>query len=163
VSVCQILCSCSDLSLIFSPVGRTGAGKSTLGLALLRAIPTEGRVLFDNRDTGQTNLDALRRAISIIPQSPELLAGTLRENLDPLKEHDDAELNAALQAAGLTQHTDDDWDGPREFGLDTQVESGGTNFSHGQRQIIALARALIRRTKLVIMDEATSAIGERSC
>ena len=126
----------------------------------MRAIPTEGRVIFADRETDKTNLDALRKAISIIPQSPELLEGTLRENLDPLKEHDDADLNAALQAAGLARHFKDNGEEKHQFRLDTHVESGGSNFSQGQRQIIALARALVRRNKMLIMDEATSAIGK---
>ena len=140
-------------------VGRTGAGKSTLGLALLRAVPTLGRTLFDGREAERTNLDSLRSAISIIPQIPELLEGTLRENLDPFNECDDAELNMALRATGLMRYTDKDSDKSQEFGLDTHVDNSGANFSQGQRQIIALTRALIRRTKLLIMDEATSAIG----
>jgi len=138
-------------------VGRTGAGKSSLGLALLRAIPTTGSVHFDGLDTAKVNLDALRANISIIPQSPELLAGTLRENLDPTGEHDDVVLNDALNQAGLS-HLRTEGEEADVIGLDSKVESGGGNFSQGQRQIIALARAFVRRTKIIIMDEATAAI-----
>ncbi|KAL7280340.1 hypothetical protein ACG7TL_005257 [Trametes sanguinea] len=94
--------------------------------------------------------------IAIIPQAPELLSGTLRHNLDPFSEHDDAVLNHALRSAGLF-NLQDESDESR-ITVDTQIASGGANLSVGQRQIIALARAIVRRSKLLILDEETSAI-----
>lgn len=167
-------------------VGRTGAGKSSIALALLRAIKTTGKVYYDGIATDEINLDALRTNITLIPQQPELIHGSLRENLDPLQLHDDATLYDALNSSGFysikeletkkgessasTSHAAHDApaEGSTEHrneheheskvDLDTMVESGGTNFSLGQRQIIALARAIVRRSKLIILDEATAAI-----
>lgn len=116
-------------------VGRTGSGKSSTTLALLRMIPTEGSIKIAGIDTKHVNLDALRTAVSIIPQQPVLLSGTLRFNLDPFDEHDDFELNEVIKTSGLEMATGevDDESSTSALTLDSKIASGGSNLSAGQR------------------------------
>ncbi|KAG0347607.1 hypothetical protein BG004_007368 [Podila humilis] len=134
--------------------GRTGAGKSSLTLALFRIIESvKGQIFVDGIDIATLGLYDVRSRFSIIPQDPVLFAGTIRFNLDPLDVRSDLELWQALEDSYLKSHVLQ-----MEGGLNAIVLEGGDNFSVGQRQLICLARALLRKASLLILDEATAAI-----
>lgn len=129
-------------------VGRTGSGKSTLAMALLATVlPNEGRILIDNIDIAAVDKQALRQRITFVAQDPVLFPGSMRQNLDPMNEYEDEECKGVLLKIC----------GRHQWKLDTVVEAGGRNLSQGQRQLIGLARTLLRRSPIVILDEVCSA------
>ncbi|XP_069668827.1 probable multidrug resistance-associated protein lethal(2)03659 isoform X2 [Periplaneta americana] len=133
-------------------VGRTGAGKSSLISALFRLVDlSEGSIQIDGVTTASIGLHDLRSKISIIPQEPALFSGTLRENLDPFNEYSDSALWAALSEVEMKQLVDE-----QSAGLSQNVLEGGSNFSVGQRQLLCLARAIVRNNKILVLDEATA-------
>lgn len=145
--------SIRNLTVEFKPgekigvVGRTGAGKSSLVATLFRLATVDGLIAIDAIDTGKVGLRILRTNISIIPQVPILFSSSLRHNLDPFEKCTDEQLWKALERVELKQNG---------VGLDTIVTEGGGNFSAGQRQLICLARAIVRNNKVLVMDEATA-------
>ncbi|KAJ2658560.1 hypothetical protein IWW48_003965 [Coemansia sp. RSA 1200] len=168
-------------------MGRTGAGKSSLAMALLRSIEaTKGRIVLDGVNIAKIGLEDLRRNVTVILQDPVLFNGTIRFNLDPFNEHSDEVLWDALRRTHLVREHNapttgstkpnasetsdnvgdgDGGDGPilkRLSGifnsLDAEIKENGKNLSVGQRQLVAMARALVRRSKMIIMDEGTASI-----
>jgi len=130
-------------------VGRTGSGKSSLTILLFRIVePVEGVISIDGVDISKVGLHELRSAIGMIPQTPVLFKGDVRENLDPFGEHDDdTVLLKALHQAEL-----------KNVSLDSQVGSDGSGLSAGQCQLVSFARILLRKTRMVVLDEPTASV-----
>ncbi|KAK0199743.1 multidrug resistance-associated ABC transporter [Desarmillaria ectypa] len=141
-------------------VGRTGAGKSSLLQALFRIVELQGgRIEIDGYDISKVELDTLRGRLALVPQDTTMFLGTLRDNLDPQGSRTDAELISVLQRAWLLPP-----DGVKDpvaeakFSLDATVGDEGSNFSAGEKQLLALGRALVKNSRIIILDEATSSV-----
>ncbi|CAI8500600.1 unnamed protein product [Hanseniaspora opuntiae] len=168
--------SLRNFSLVIKPgekvsiVGRSGAGKSTLTSCIYRLTElNEGGIYIDGVDISKLGLFTLRKNLSIIPQEPVLFKGTIRSNLDPFNQYTDEYLwevlgksvfteEEALEVQKQVLEEGDDVSSLNKFHLLQVVEEDGTNYSNGEKQLLALARALVRNTKILILDEATSSV-----
>jgi ABC-type multidrug transport system fused ATPase/permease subunit len=134
--------------------GRTGSGKSSLMVSLFRIVESApGSILIDGVDISLIGLRELRSSISIIPQDPVMFSGTIRSNLDPFHERTDAQLWQILEQVSMKAYVSS-----LQMGLESHVNEYGDNFSHGQKQLFCIARALLRQSRIIVLDEATAAV-----
>ncbi|MCQ2818077.1 MAG: ATP-binding cassette domain-containing protein [archaeon] len=135
-------------------VGRTGSGKSTISLCLFRIIePLTGKISIDGVDISTLGLGKLRSNLTIIPQDPSLMEGTLRYNIDPLNQFTDAEIMEVMKKINFDYIVHNNAEG-----INQMITEGGSNLSVGEKQLICIVRAILRRSKIIIMDEATASI-----
>ena len=145
-------------------VGRTGSGKSTIALCLFRILEAkEGAIYIDDVDISQIGLTKLRRNITIIPQDPTLMEGTLKFNIDPLNNHTEQEIEDVMKEIGFwyicERNLEENINKPdEEKGLNMIITENGGNISIGERQLICITRAILRKSKIIVMDEATASI-----
>lgn len=146
-------------------VGRTGSGKSSLFASLFRLVElTEGAIFIDGKDIAEMGLHDLRSRMAIVPQDPVLFNGTIRSNLDPTGAYNDAQLWDALHRVHMKpaiQRIDVILDGGGS-GLDSIVQEKGSNFSSGERQLLALARAILSGVSVVVLDEASASLDNQT-
>ena len=146
-------------------VGRTGSGKSSLTLSLFRIVEAlSGKIVIDGEKIADIPLKKLRRSISIVPQEPFLLEGTLKTNLDPLNLYTEQEINEVLKNVKLYEMLEhDNINGKNVLkGINTEIKEYGNNLSFGCRQLLCVARAILRKSKIIILDEATSSVDQKT-
>ena len=135
-------------------VGRTGSGKSTISLCLFRIIEAySGKILIDGLDISKVGLKKLRESITIIPQDSTIMNGTLRYNIDPIKSYTDNEIIGVMKKIGFDYIINQSSEG-----LDQEISENGNNISIGEKQLICITRAILRKSKIIVLDEATASI-----